>query len=70
MEGVGQTGCHLQAIGTIDMDEQKPEVTVFVCNMKCQHVWDGPIVEVGSVTTSTCSKCGASAFDVSMWEGA
>jgi hypothetical protein len=35
----------------------------------CEHRWDGPIEEQGSVTTVTCSRCGMSAFSHSMWVG-
>ena len=47
-----------------------PEITVFVCGIKCEHVWDGPIVPFdGNGETSTCSKCGAWAVNVSLMEG-
>lgn len=47
------------------------EITVHVCGVKCDHIWDGPIQEFdeGRGMTATCSKCGALAVDVSMWEG-
>lgn len=45
------------------------DVTIFICPPKCEHSMDGPWVELdGGITTRTCSKCGLSAFDVSMME--
>lgn len=47
------------------------EVTVHVCGVKCEHVWDGPMVEFdgGRGVTTTCSKCGEWAINVSLMEG-
>lgn len=47
----------------------KPAITVFVCNVKCDHVWDGPLVGLENGATATCSKCGAWALNVSLMEG-
>lgn len=47
----------------------EPEITVFVCGVKCDHVWDGPQADFDNGSTSTCSKCGAWAINVSMMEG-
>lgn len=49
----------------------KPKITVHVCGVKCEHVWDGPQQEFdeGAGMTATCSKCGAWAINVSMMEG-
>ncbi len=50
----------------------RSEITVHVCGVKCEHVWDGPEVEFmdGGGRSATCSKCGAWAINVSMMEGA
>lgn len=32
----------------------------------CQHVWDGPDLDSGSVISATCSRCGLSAFSHDM----
>jgi hypothetical protein len=45
-----------------------PEITVFVCGKKCEHVWDGPMVEFDGGESVTCSKCGEWAINVSMME--
>jgi hypothetical protein len=54
-------------VGTRQVDQ----ITAFACPPRCEHSMDGPMVELdgGRVTTRTCSKCGATAFDVSMMEG-
>lgn len=50
------------------------EATIFVCGVKCEHDWNGPRVELTQEEhgmnggTSTCSKCGAWAINVSMME--
>lgn len=51
------------------MSEQD-RITVHVCGVRCDHVWDGPIVEFndGCSMTSTCSKCGAWAINISVME--
>lgn len=51
------------------MSETKDEITMFVCGQKCNHEFDGPIVEYDHGATVTCSKCGAWAVDVILWEG-
>jgi hypothetical protein len=51
------------------MIESGKEITVFVCGVKCEHVWVGPVVELDNGATLTCSKCGAWAIDVSLMEG-
>jgi hypothetical protein len=49
-------------------------ITLFICGPRCDHDWDGPIVELtieehGTLgATGTCSKCGAWAINVSMLE--
>jgi hypothetical protein len=50
---------------------EDPKLTIFVCNVKCDHLWDGPVVEFedGLGATVTCSKCGAWAINVSLMEG-
>ena len=56
-------------------DPEAPEISVFVCgDTRCEHVWDGPELRFesgfgGEVSSASCSKCGRSAFDVSLWEG-
>ncbi len=32
----------------------------------CQHVWDGPIMDIGRGQSVTCSKCGTDAFSWSL----
>jgi hypothetical protein len=44
-------------------------LTIFMCFKRCEHVWDGEPWEGDGVWTTTCSKCGAHAIDVSMREG-
>lgn len=54
------------------MPTDDKELIVFVCGRKdCQHVWDGPCVEFdeGRGVTTTCSKCGEWAVNVSLMEG-
>ncbi len=49
----------------------EPQITAFSCpSRRCDHVMDGPIVEMedGRVSTRTCSKCGTPAFSLAMWE--
>jgi hypothetical protein len=49
-------------------------ITLFVCGLSCEHVFDGPIQplidEDGEHrgATATCSKCGALAINVSLME--
>lgn len=47
------------------------EITIHVCGKKCDHVWDGPMVEFeeGRGVTATCSKCGEWAINASLMEG-
>jgi len=47
------------------------EITIHVCGKKCDHVFDGPLVEFdeGYGVSTTCSKCGELAVNVCMWEG-
>jgi len=47
----------------------EPEIIVHVCGVKCDHVWNGPMVEFENGATTTCSKCGAWAINVSLMEG-
>ena len=35
----------------------------------CEHVWDGPHVDIGNGMSVTCSKCGLSAFSHSLMQG-
>lgn len=39
------------------------------CPDSCEHKWDGPVVEFdeGRGSTVTCSRCGMTAFEHSMW---
>lgn len=50
----------------------KPEVTIHVCGPQCvdggEHKWDGPVVRLENGGSSSCSKCGKLAIDVSLWE--
>jgi len=49
-----------------------PSTPTCVCKCPdgpCEHAWDGEVIESGSVTTVTCGRCGASAFEHSMWVG-
>lgn len=53
--------------------EKKPELTMHVCGPRCadgttNHQWDGPPVKLENGGTASCSKCGALAIDVSLWE--
>ena len=48
----------------------EPEIVVFVCGRKCDHVFDGPVVDLdGRGEAVTCSKCGLDAMSVSLMEG-
>lgn len=53
--------------------EKKPEITAITCGPQCkgggEHQWDGPVVKLENGGSSSCSKCGALAIDVSLWEG-
>ncbi len=48
-----------------------PEITVHICNRKCEHDWSGPMYESedGLMSSRQCAKCGRLAIDVDMWEG-
>ena len=56
-------------------NETEPDVTVFVCGVKCDHTWDSPEVILTREEhemdggTVICSKCGQWAINVSMMEG-
>jgi hypothetical protein len=48
-----------------------PKITAFMCPSRgCDHVMDGPVIDLeeGRISTATCSKCGATAFSLAMWE--
>lgn len=47
------------------------QVTIHRCGVRCDHAWDGPIVEFdeGRSLSVTCSKCGRTALHVDMAEG-
>jgi hypothetical protein len=44
------------------------EITVHVCGVNCEHVWDGQVVEFedGCGETASCSKCGELAINWAM----
>lgn len=50
------------------------DLTIHVCGVRCEHVWDGPIIELTKAEhginggTVTCSKCGEWAINISMME--
>lgn len=54
-----------------------PEITVFACPPRCQHVFEGEarltradhFEEGDGYYSQVCSKCGVSALDVAMMEG-
>lgn len=46
------------------------EITVYVCGpSKCEHQWDGPMVELPNINAESvsCSKCGALAIQEDWW---
>lgn len=45
------------------------QITAFSCPPKCEHVMDGPEIDMDGIYSRSCSRCGVSAFDVSMAEG-
>ncbi len=45
------------------------QVTINRCGVRCEHSWDGPIVDLDCGASVTCSKCGRTAMHVDMWEG-
>ena len=55
--------------GTGRMVDRK-EVTVHICGVKCDHVWDGPEISFDGGESLTCSKCGLPAIDVACMDGA
>ena len=37
------------------------------CPDSCEHKWDGPVVMDETSSTVTCSRCGMSAMEHSLW---
>lgn len=53
----------------IARDDRRERMTAFVCGTKkCDHVWNGPVVRLENGGSSSCSKCGALAINVALWE--
>ena len=64
-------------------DEKESKITVYACGPStakckcqcpdgpCEHKWDGPDEEFdgGRGVSVTCSRCGMSAFQHSLWTG-
>ena len=51
--------------------EDMPPITIWTCGPGCrnngEHQWDGPVVKIDRGASSSCSKCGKLAIEVSMW---
>ena len=55
-------------------DVRGADIVVFECPRpkRCEpndHIWDGPEYRDENISSATCSKCGMTAFDFSMWHG-
>ncbi len=53
-------------------EASKQSITAITCGPQCvdgkEHIWDGPEVKLENGGSSSCSKCGKLAIDVSMWD--
>lgn len=44
-----------------------PDITIYCCPPPCDHRWDGKEASFDNCVSVTCSKCGVSAIDASMF---
>jgi hypothetical protein len=68
-------GWSVDLVGSVDWGMDTCQIFACGPNSKCEHIWDGPIEiekdEEGNIRSGsdTCSKCGISALELSLWEG-